>query len=67
VEGFVEELVEGWLERIGEDDPDEEAFLQYLWEEGEVHHAYKLRRLQQSTLVSVKAVAYALVCRRKGS
>ena len=26
----------GWLERIGEDDPDEEAFLQDLWEEGEV-------------------------------
>jgi hypothetical protein len=54
------------LERIGEDDPDEEAFLQELWEE-EVHQAYKLRRLQQSTLVSLSAVAYALVCRRKGS
>ena len=25
------------MERIGEDDPDEEAFLQELWEEEEVH------------------------------
>ncbi len=63
VEGFVER----WLERIGEDDPDEEAFLQDLWEEGEVHQAYKLLRLQQSTLVSLYAVACALVYRRKGS
>ena len=30
VEGFVE----GWLERIDEDDPHEEVFLQDLWEEG---------------------------------
>ena len=63
MEGFVE----GWLERIGEDDPDEEEFLQDLWGEGEVHQAYKLLRLQQSTLVSLNAAAYALVCRRKGS
>jgi hypothetical protein len=53
--------------RIGEDDPDEEAFLQDLWEEGEIHQAYKLLRLQQSPLVSLNAVAYALVYRRKGS
>jgi hypothetical protein len=53
--------------RIGEDDPDEEAFLQDLWEVGEVHQAYKLLRLQQSTLVSLSAVAYALVYRREGS
>jgi len=33
---YVEGYVVGWLERIGEDDPDEEAFLQDLWEEGEV-------------------------------
>ena len=65
---YVEGYVVGWLERIGEDDPDEEAFLQDLWEEGGgVHQAYKLRRLQQSTLVSLNTVAYALVCRRKGS
>ena len=62
MEGFVE----GWLEGIGEDDSDEEAFLQDLWEEGG-HQAYKLLRLQQSTLVSLDAVAYALVYRRKGS
>ena len=30
MEGFVEEC----LVRIGEDDPDEETFLQDLWEEG---------------------------------
>ena len=63
MEGFVE----GCLVRIGEDDPDQETFLQDLWEEGEVHQAYKLLRLQQSPLVSLNAVAYALVYRRKGS
>jgi hypothetical protein len=31
VEGFVE----GALERIGEDDPDDEYFLRDIWEEGD--------------------------------
>ncbi len=31
MEGFVE----GCLERIGEDDPDEEGFLGVIWEEGD--------------------------------
>jgi hypothetical protein len=64
---YVEGFVEGCLVRIGEDDPDEETFLQDLWEEGEVHQAYKLLRLQQSPLVSLNVIAYALVHRRKGS
>ena len=55
------------MERIGEDDSDEEAFLQDLWEEGGGHQAYKLLRLQQSPLVSLNVIAYALVYRRKGS
>jgi hypothetical protein len=32
---YVEGFVEGCLERIGEDDPDEEASLRGLWEEGD--------------------------------
>jgi hypothetical protein len=64
---YVEGFVAGCPERIGEDDPHEETFCQDLWEEGEVHQAYKLLRLQQSPLVSLNAVAYALVHRRKGS
>ena len=34
----MEEFVEGCLERIGEDDPDEEAFLRGIWEEGDDRH-----------------------------
>ena len=34
-ERYVEGFVEGCLERIGEDDPDEEAFLRGVWEEGD--------------------------------
>jgi hypothetical protein len=32
-EKYVEGFVEGCLERIGEDDPDEEEFLRGVWEE----------------------------------
>jgi hypothetical protein len=32
--GLDERYVEGRLERIGEDDPDEEDFLKGIWEEG---------------------------------
>ncbi len=32
---YVEGFVEGCLERIGEDDPDREALLRGLWEDGE--------------------------------
>ncbi len=32
---YVEGFVEGCLERIGEDDPDGEAFLRGIWEEGD--------------------------------
>jgi hypothetical protein len=34
-ERYVEGFVEGCLERIGEDDPDEEAFWRGIWEEGD--------------------------------
>jgi hypothetical protein len=34
-EKYVEGFVEGCLERIGEDDPDEEHFLRDIWGEGE--------------------------------
>jgi hypothetical protein len=34
-ERYVEGFVEGCLERIGEDDPDEEEFLRGIWEEGD--------------------------------
>jgi hypothetical protein len=34
-ERYVEGFVEGCLERIGEDDPDEEDFLRGIWEEGD--------------------------------
>jgi hypothetical protein len=34
-ERYVEGFVEGCLERIGEDDPDEEGFLRGIWEEGD--------------------------------
>ncbi len=32
---YVEGFVEGCLERIGEDDPDEEDFLRGIWEDGD--------------------------------
>jgi hypothetical protein len=32
---YVQRLVEGCLERIGEDDPDGEYFLRDIWEEGD--------------------------------
>ena len=32
---YVEGFVEGCLERIGEDDPDEEEFLRGIWEDGD--------------------------------
>lgn len=32
---YVEGFVEGCLERVGEDDPDDEVFLRRLWEDGE--------------------------------
>ena len=34
-EKYVEGFVEGCLERIGEDEPDEEEFLRGIWEEGD--------------------------------
>ena len=34
-ERYVEGFVEGCLERIGEDDPDEEDLLRSVWEEGD--------------------------------
>ena len=34
-ERYVEGFVEGCMERIGEDDPDEEEFLRGIWEEGD--------------------------------
>ncbi len=34
---YVDGFVEGCLERIGEDDPDGEALLRGLWEEGETN------------------------------
>jgi hypothetical protein len=34
-ERYVEGFVEGCLERIGEDDPDEEHFLRSVWEDGD--------------------------------
>lgn len=43
-ERYVEGFVEGCLERVGEDDPEDEAFLRGLWEEGE--HATVLDMLK---------------------
>jgi hypothetical protein len=34
-ERYVEGFVEGCLERIGEDDPDEAEFLRGVWEDGD--------------------------------
>ena len=45
-EKYVEGFVEGCLERIGEDDPDEEEFLQGLWEEGDSRRGFVLETLK---------------------
>ena len=45
-EGYVEGFVEGCLERIGEDDPDEEDFLRGIWEEGDDLRGFVLEALK---------------------
>jgi hypothetical protein len=42
---YVEGFVEGCLERIGEDDPDEEDFLRDIREEGDDHRGFVLEAL----------------------
>ena len=43
---YVEGFVEGCLERIGEDDPDEEYFLRGIWEEGDDRRGFVMEALE---------------------
>ncbi len=47
---YVEGFVEGCLERIGQDDPDGEALLRDLWEDGETEMVLEILKAECEVL-----------------